>query len=107
MSEVIFLPGARICGLNVAIADIGLVKGYICVAAGEQGLAYAETHRAHEAIAKCRRESTRENYPWPVPDTLFVHDAPGELRRLVDHFKSLKSPEEIIRDILSFDVDKP
>lgn len=87
MNAVVELQSARLGGLSVGVADLGLVKGYVCVAHNDHGLEYVERKDVHEAIAKCWREHRRENDPWPEPNMLYCHDAPGELALLIEQFK--------------------
>jgi hypothetical protein len=86
MSAVASLPTSRIAGLNVAIADLGLVRGYVCIAAGDQPLKYVELKEARSAIAFCQKQDH-----WPPADHIFCHDAPGELPALIAHFNAQPS----------------
>lgn len=81
--EIAELPGARLAGLRVQIAEFGLVRGYVCIAAGEQPLDFAKREDVHSAIAKCAA-----NTPWwPAADSIYCHDAPGELAMLIAQFR--------------------
>lgn len=86
MGLVTELPTTRHGDLKIAIAEWGLVQGYVCVAAGEQPLKFAPMDEVHAAIRECAA-----NTHWPKADTLYCHDAPGELGLLV---KRLGEPDK-------------
>jgi hypothetical protein len=83
MDAVVELPSARVAGLTVAVSDLGLVRGYVCIAAGDQPLKFCALNDAKAAIAYCAAQKH-----WPPADHIFCHDAPGELSALLAHFNA-------------------